>query len=360
MVDRVMEFLNVDALLAYWRDSVQFLEQSWHALVAVLPLLQRDTQDVAWLIALLSFLSITLLVYALGGWWQQRKNPVARRLADLQQDAMEGKMGARPADPQPVGSFWVRWAEPVGRALLPREGWQDSRRMTRLVRAGWRGTSAPRVLFGFQILLLLALPVLGALVFLVANPAWLGHPWGWLGLAGLGVLGFLLPDLFLGQRISQRRQAFAEGFPDVMDMLVVCVEAGLGLDAAIQRVGEEMQASHPVLASELRIMSLELRAGMTRQEALRGLAKRTQIDAIQSLSAILIQAEHFGTQISHALREHAQGMRQERIQRAREKAAKLPVKMVFPILLFIFPALFLVILGPAVLRISTVLFDIAG
>jgi tight adherence protein C len=129
------------------------------------------------------------------------------------------------------------------------------------------------------------------------------------------------------------------------------VEAGLGLDAALQRVGKELHSSHPELSTELQLLTLELRAGKGRADALRALAERTALDDVRSLTSILIQAEHFGTSVAEALRQHSNEMRTLRLQRARERAAKLPVKMIFPILFFIFPALFLVVLAPSIVRI---------
>ena len=167
----------------------------------------------------------------------------------------------------------------------------------------------------------------------------------------LAILGFYVPDIYIHRKVRNRQLCFVEAFPDAMDMLVVCVEAGLGLDAAIQRVGREMTGSHPELASEFNVRRLELRAGKSREDALRSLADRTSVADVQSLTTLLIQAEHFGTRIASALSEHSTEMRVKRIQRAREKAAKLAVKLIFPILFFIFPALFLVILGPAIVQI---------
>jgi len=169
--------------------------------------------------------------------------------------------------------------------------------------------------------------------------------------AATGIVGLFLPDFFLERKASKRRREFQEGFPDAMDMLVVCVEAGLGLDAAIQRVGKEIVSSHPELGVEFSLVSLELRAGKARADALRALADRTALDDVRALTSILIQAEHFGTSIAEALRQQANEMRTLRLQRAKERAAKLPVKLIFPIIFFIFPALFLVVLGPALVRI---------
>src|SRR5690606_33421124 len=145
--------------------------------------------------------------------------------------------------------------------------------------------------------------------------------------------GFLLPDYGLRRTIKRRRLEFLEGFPDAMDMLVVCVEAGLGLDSAIQRVSRELRHSHPALATELALHGLEVRAGKSRQEAFRSLAERMHIDQVHALATILIQAERYGTSIAMALRNFAEDMRVERIQRARETAAKLPVRMIFPIVM---------------------------
>jgi tight adherence protein C len=165
-------------------------------------------------------------------------------------------------------------------------------------------------------------------------------------------VGYFLPDIYLRHRINVRRLDFVEGFPDALDLLVVCVEAGLGLDSAIQRVSLETRLSHSHLSSELALIPIEVRAGKTRREALQGLADRTGVDQVVSLVTLLLQAEQFGTSIASALRAYADEMRVERIQRAREKAAKLPVKLVFPIALFIFPAVFIVVLGPALIQLT--------
>lgn len=311
----------------------------------------------------LVFLAVTLLAFGVLSWAFAGTDPARRRLRELE------KPGSGPADaadrrkrePTRVGAFVVRWVEPVGKVLQPREGWQSSGLHTRLVQGGYRGPHAVQVFLGFKVVLLIVLPLAAAGLVLLFGPyGVLTDPLMILLLVLLAGIGFYLPEFMLARRTNQRQTAFVEGFPDAMDMLVVCVEAGLGLDAAIQRVGDEMMRSHPELGEEFHVMSLELRAGKTREAALRSLAKRTGIDEVQSLTTLLIQAEHFGTSIADALRERAESMRIERIQRAREKAAKLPVKMIIPIILFIFPALFLVILGPAVIRIVSGFFGVTG
>jgi tight adherence protein C len=151
-----------------------------------------------------------------------------------------------------------------------------------------------------------------------------------------------------------------EGFPDALDLMVVCVEAGMGLDAAINRVGEEMKLRNAVVSEEFRLMGLELRAGKLRRDALRNLGIRTGLDDVKSLMTLLIQTDKFGTSVAQALRVHSDSMRTKRYQKAEEIAAKLPVKLVFPLILFIFPSLFVVIIGPAVIRIFRVLLPALG
>jgi tight adherence protein C len=142
-----------------------------------------------------------------------------------------------------------------------------------------------------------------------------------------------------------------EGFPDALDLIVVCIESGLGLGPAIQRVGQELQLAHRELSLEFDLLSLELRTGLTRQQALRNLANRTGLDDVKSMVGVLIQTDRFGTSLGDALRIHSDFMRKTRQFRAEEMAAKLPVKMIFPLIFFIFPSFFIVILGPAVIRI---------
>jgi tight adherence protein C len=165
------------------------------------------------------------------------------------------------------------------------------------------------------------------------------------------LLGFYLPDIVLRQKADKRKEKILEALPDGLDLLVICVESGMGLDSAINRVAQELKLSSPFLSDEFHFMNLELRAGKQRDEALRNLALRTNLDEINSLTTLLIQTDKFGTSMADALRVYSDSFRVERQQRAEEKAAKLPVKMLFPLIFFIFPALFVVILGPATINI---------
>lgn len=164
-------------------------------------------------------------------------------------------------------------------------------------------------------------------------------------------LGFLLPTFWLSHRASKRKKGFERSFPEALDLLVVCLEAGMGLDSAIARVSKEMEFTSPDLSQEFKILSLELKTGKMRNACLKNLAQRVNIDDVENLVNVLIQAERFGTAIADALRVHAEEMRQKRYARLEEEAAKLPVKLVFPLIFFIFPSLFVVILGPAAISI---------
>jgi tight adherence protein C len=164
-------------------------------------------------------------------------------------------------------------------------------------------------------------------------------------------LGYLLPDMWLTWRVSARQRHIRRGLPDALDLLVICVEAGLGLDQALLKVSQDMKITHPELSEELQFVNLEMRIGKTRIDALRELARRTGLDDIKALTAMLIQTERFGTSIAQSLRVYSDDMRIKRRQRAEEMSAKTSVKMVPPLVFFIFPALMVVILGPAVLTL---------
>ncbi|MFT4569213.1 MAG: tight adherence protein C [Hyphomicrobiaceae bacterium] len=218
-----------------------------------------------------------------------------------------------------------------------------------LVIAGYRAPSAPMTFVGVKLVLALGLP---AIAVLMPNPALAGmeQMHRLVLYVGLGVAGIYVPELWLSRMAARRRLKITDGFPDSLDLLVVCVEAGLGLDAAIHRTGTELAHVHPELAGEFHLLTLELRAGMPRSQALVNLGDRVDVDEIRSFVALLIQTDRFGTSIGQSLRVHSDAMRTQRALRAEEKAGKLPVKMLFPLMFFIFPSLFIVILGPAIIQ----------
>ena len=215
---------------------------------------------------------------------------------------------------------------------------------SKLVTAGFRAHEAVAVFFGVRLgCALLAFALTAALRSSVL-----------LALAACA-LGYLLPGMALGRLAKRRQHRIRCGLPDALDLLVVSVEAGLGLDQAIQRVGEELDFAHPDLSGELRLINFELRAGKARIDALRNLAERTGVDDIASLVAMLVQTDKFGTSVAQSLRVHSDTLRTKRRQRAEEAAAKTGVKMVFPLVFCIFPAIWVVTIGPAAIKFVQVL-----
>jgi len=176
----------------------------------------------------------------------------------------------------------------------------------------------------------------------------------------LAMFGYYAPQLWLQLRIRERKRQISEGFPDALDLIVVCLESGLGLGPAIQRVGEEMKHAHKNLSDELHVLSLELRTGLPRQQALRNLGIRTGVDDVKSLMGVLIQTDRFGTSVGDALRVYSDHMRKTRQFRAEELANKLPIKLLFPLIFCIFPSFFVIIMGPAVITFIRVLFPALG
>ncbi len=226
--------------------------------------------------------------------------------------------------------------------ILPRSQQEISVVQQRLVRAGLRSDNAVQMFYGAKVITPIALVLIAWLtglyhfaplfVFLVA-----------------GGIGFLGPDFWLGRKIAARQKEIRKGLPDVLDLLVICVEAGLSLDQATARTAQELVKAQPALSDELGIVALEQRAGRARSDAWKHFAERTDVDVVRNLVSMLVQAEQFGTSIGKTLRVHSDTLRTKRIQEIEEKAAKLSVKLLFPLVLFIFPSLFLVVLGPAVL-----------
>lgn len=213
-----------------------------------------------------------------------------------------------------------------------------------MIRAGYRTPEAMMAVRGFKIL------VPGALLAVVlATGLYRWNPFLIIGLAL--VAGYLVPDMWLTWRVRARQRLLRRALPDALDLLVICVEAGLGLDQALLRVAQELNVAHPELSDELQLVNLEMRVGKTRLDAMRELARRTGVEDIKALVGMLIQTERFGTSVAQSLRVHSDDLRIKRRQRAEEMAAKTTVKMVPVLVFFIFPALMVVILGPAMIAI---------
>ena len=237
---------------------------------------------------------------------------------------------------------------PVERFVLPKEAERESTRQ-QLQFAGYRSASAVTTFYGAKLALSAAM-VLGWL--LAAN--FLPHvSSGRVVFFALGAsfFGMMLPGMWLDRRVKKRHKLLRDGFPDALDLLTVCVESGLGLTQALQRVADELDVSHPELAGEIAQVTAQMRAGVDREDALRGLATRTGLDDVRGLVSLLTQTLRFGTGISEALRVYSEDFRDRRMQRAEEAAAKIGTKLIFPLVLCLFPSFFVVAIGPAVIKI---------
>jgi tight adherence protein C len=299
------------------------------------------------LLPLLAFLFASLLIAAgamalsSGG-----AATIERRFGEV----LTGERLKQPADDPAYSRAVIDTLKKIGRAA-PQSHSEMGKLQQKLTAAGYRSHEAVAVFFGIRLgCALLAFALLASPI--VFRPNLL------MALAACG-LGYLLPSMALGRVAKRRQHRIRLGLPDALDLLVVSVEAGLGLDQAIQRVGDELDFAHPDLSDELRLINFELRAGKARVEALRNLAERTGVDDIASLVAMLVQTDKFGTSVAQSLRVHSDTVRTKRRQRAEEAAAKTGVKMVFPLVFCIFPAIWVVTIGPAAIKFIQVLVPMA-
>jgi tight adherence protein C len=237
---------------------------------------------------------------------------------------------------------------PFARLSTPSGDWNTSPIRIRFMNAGIRHPKAPHVFFGLKTLLPALVGVPTYLALRVSHEATGTTLLLWVVAAATA--GCYLPNIALALAARARRRDIFIGFPDAADLLLVCVEAGLGVDAALTRVAEEMQARSPALAEELQLANLEMRAGGTRETSLRNLALRTGVEELISFATMLTQADRFGVSIGDSLRVFSDDLRHKRQTRAEEKAAKIPTKVLFPLVLFIFPSIIMVVLGPAIIQ----------
>lgn len=272
-------------------------------------------------------------------------------------DDLDRRLTRRAGAPPPVSK---QNSNRLGKAVMgfadqaaPTEGAEVSAARAKLIQAGYVGPAAVSRYF-FARFICVVLPQV-ALFFLLPYLAGLEKFWPVLISILLVLAGLAAPGKYLDHRIAQRRQAASSGFPDMMDLMVACVEAGLSLDAAVQRVGEELELRHRIIAGHLKTLSLELRAGKTRKTAWRAFADRMGIEEAGSLATMLRQAEEMGTSLGQTLRVFSADMRQRRILIAEEKAMSLPAKMTLPLILFVFPVLLGVLTLPAVVMLGKTL-----
>jgi tight adherence protein C len=293
---------------------------------------------------MLSFIGAGMALYY---WIARPASPFDERLREIN-PRLEREV-ASPHVRKKVNTVIVeRIANPVYRITRPSN--RNVRRLRRrLIKAGFASDNAIQAYTAIRIFAAVFLPITVFVLLLALN-----FPRGPQFVAFVmlaAIFGLFIPSFTLSRLIAKRQQKTARALPDAIDLLVVCVEAGLGLNAALQRVGRELELVEPVLAAELAITNREIRAGKPRDEALRNLGDRTGVDDIKSLVAMLIQSDRFGTSIASSLRVFADSMRTKRRQRAEEMVSKASIKLIFPLLLFIFPALLIVLLGPALIML---------
>ncbi len=293
------------------------------------------------ILVVLSAATIFILGLGLTALIMNLVNPVRRR------------MGLVGETPQVKGRLLVRVATalgPVATYILPRQEIERKKMMLQLFRAGFRSPQAQPIFYAIKSLLIFVLP----LVILLATRFFPGiETQSALTYAMFAAgLGLVAPNIVLKKLVDRRAKQLRNAFPDALDLLVVCVEAGLGLAAAIQRVADELAVSHPELAFELSTVNAEIRAGTAREKALKNLAERTGLQDIKGLVGLLVQTMRFGTSVSDALRVYSEEFRDIRMQRAEEEAAKMGTKLIFPLIFCLFPVFFIVAIGPAVLNIA--------
>lgn len=306
------------------------------------------------------FLATSLCVMAFFWWFDRRKESLPNRFRKI--------IGPSAGTARPSGGWAAEWA-----AWLLGKKDADNRESDEIVarvtaedhvgantllsRAGYRTAASARIYWWSRI----AAPVLFAAGTIAAGLA-AGMPNRALfAFAAAGTAaGYCLPDVFLKCRARKRREEITDHLPDALDLMTVCVEAGLGINSAFVKIAEEFRFSSPVLSEEFDVVNREMVAGKPRTEALRALASRTGVEDVKSFAAMLIQTEKLGTSLAQSLRVHSDSLRTKRRQRAEEAAAKTTIKLVFPLVFLLFPALFLVILGPGVLQILRILFPAMG
>ena len=289
-------------------------------------------------LALFAFLAAFLLISSVGILIFYRQTAL-RRLSQVVSRAADASLLRSIAPTR--GAKIEKLVKPFEK-VLPRSAEEVSSVQKRLIRAGYRDKACINIFYSSKVLV----PGLLCLLATVTQVYTYSPLFVYAVAAGIG---YLAPDFWLSNRVSARQLQLRLGLPEALDLIVICVEAGLSMDKATMRTAEELRISQPAIADELKLVSLEQRAGRPRAEAWKHVGERTDVDTIRSLASILIQADKFGTSIGKTLRAHSETLRTRRRQDAEEQAAKTTVKLVFPLVLFIFPSLFVVTLGPSMI-----------
>ena len=307
------------------------------------------------IIAILIFFTILLLFLAVFLFYRRRQDK-GLLIDKINQYATQKSPQMQAADENKGGfggnlrQFFLSLTSKLAPYSQPKDEEKASHRRAKLIMAGYNKPRALVIFYGLKIILAVLLPVL-VYMGMILSKTLIGTSLPAILIVAAALLGFYAPELWVDMAISRRQQKIQDGFPDALDLMVVCVEAGMGLDQAMKRISEEMQTTHKTISDEFAQMSLEMRAGRSRSDAMRNLADRTGVEDVKTLVTLLIQTDKFGTSIAQALRTLSNSMRIKRRQRAEELAMKLPVKLLFPLILFIFPSLFVIIIGPGAIQI---------
>lgn len=300
-------------------------------------------------IALLALVFVVVVAGCLGIAALMRPNAARQRL-----NVLSGGEPLREMGKDRLVQWLANVTRPIGKLSMPEEGFEKSSVKLRFVHAGIRGETAASAFFGIKTLLTLGLPLLAFALLVVGGSSLKGNGL-LLCMLLLAACGYYGPNLVLSHMVKARQREIFESFPDALDLMTVCVEAGLGTEAAMLRVADDLQFKSPALADEMRIVNLELRAGADRGRALQNLAIRTGVEEVDGFVTMIGQAERFGTSIAASLRIHSQMLRTRRRQRAEEAAAKIGLKLLFPLIFCIFPSLMVVLMGPAMIQVYRVL-----
>lgn len=299
-------------------------------------------------VTLMAFLAASSLVLMVSLVLGDRRGRLESRLKEL---SGQGEAGPSTLEQNSITRLAETALPKIGTPFIPSDAEERTRLQTRLVHAGLYGKQAMVVFLGLKVFLMFAPTVLGVVAGTIGLVT---MQTGLLVGACCAIAGMIGPSFWLDRRKSQRQTCFRRALPDALDLLVICLEGGLSLSGALRRMAGELQTAHPVLGAELHIVQREIQLGRTTGDALRKMGERADLEEIRSLASVILQAEKFGASLAKSLRVHSEMLRLKRMQQAEERAQKAATKVLFPTVLFILPAMFVVILGPAIIHVMKI------
>lgn len=301
-----------------------------------------------WMLGGMVVIAVTMIAYALMPGKHEEEDTVRRRTAGLGKDQDPRTIQARARKSAAANGMFAKAAPLLSRPMMPKNAKEQSTLRAKLANAGLRMESVTTLFLASKMVTAAAGGIVGALLAINGDKEMLTVVGQTVFAAGLG---FMLPNIWLTLSIRKRAEAIRNGLPDSLDLMVIAVESGLGLDAALLRVSDEMKDVYPALAEEFQIATVETQMGVRRAEALGRMAERTAVTEMKALVATIVQSEKLGTSVAKALRTQSDSLRTKRRQRAEERAQKTAVKLLLPLILFIFPTIFIVLAGPAAIQL---------